>query len=63
MRAQAGGFVAEGRINGSLNLSRALGDCDYKQVLLLAPTPGLYRHHPDCVLVNTPQELRGDCLS
>ena len=29
--AQAGGFVAEGRINGSLNLSRALGDMDYKQ--------------------------------
>ena len=28
---QAGGFVAEGRVNGSLNLSRALGDHEYKQ--------------------------------
>lgn len=29
---QAGGFVAEGRVNGSLNLSRAVGDHEYKQV-------------------------------
>lgn len=28
---QAGGFIAEGRVNGSLNLSRALGDMEYKQ--------------------------------
>ena len=34
---QAGGFVAEGRINGSLNLSRALGDMDYKQSKNLGP--------------------------
>ena len=27
----AGGYIAEGRINGSLNLSRAIGDMDYKQ--------------------------------
>ena len=32
---QAGGFVAEGRVNGSLNLSRALGDHEYKQAWLL----------------------------
>ena len=31
-RFQAGGFIAEGRVNGSLNLSRALGDMEYKQV-------------------------------
>ena len=29
--AAAGGFVTEGRVNGSLNLSRALGDMEYKQ--------------------------------
>lgn len=34
---QAGGFVAEGRINGSLNLSRALGDMEYKQSRDLGP--------------------------
>lgn len=27
----AGGFVTGGRINGSLNLSRALGDLEFKQ--------------------------------
>jgi len=27
---KAGGFVADGRVNGSLNLSRALGDLEYK---------------------------------
>lgn len=26
----AGGFVSEGRVNGNLNLSRALGDLEYK---------------------------------
>ena len=31
----AGGFVADGRVNGSLNLSRALGDAEHKQ------SPGL----------------------
>ena len=29
--SKAGGFVADGRVNGSLNLSRALGDLEYKQ--------------------------------
>jgi protein phosphatase 1G len=28
----AGGFVSEGRINGGLNLSRAIGDMNYKTV-------------------------------
>lgn len=31
---KAGGFVADGRVNGSLNLSRALGDLEYKQAQL-----------------------------
>ena len=28
---QAGGFVADGRVNGSLALSRAIGDFEYKR--------------------------------
>ncbi|KAL4465972.1 hypothetical protein ABPG74_004209 [Tetrahymena malaccensis] len=28
----AGGFVAEGRVNGNLNLSRAMGDFEYKDI-------------------------------
>ena len=31
---KAGGFVADGLVNGSLNLSRALGDLEYKQAQL-----------------------------
>lgn len=34
---QAGGFVADGRVNGSLNLSRAIGDLEYKQTKELGP--------------------------
>jgi len=33
----AGGFVADGRVNGSLNLSRALGDAEHKQSAGLGP--------------------------
>lgn len=29
----AGGFVAEGRVNGNLNLSRAMGDFEYKAII------------------------------
>lgn len=28
-----GGFVAEGRVNGNLNLSRAMGDFEYKGLI------------------------------
>ena len=28
---KAGGFITNGRINGNLNLSRALGDLEYKR--------------------------------
>lgn len=41
----AGGFVSEGRINGGLNLSRAIGDMNYKTVRPLPrphPPPALY---------------------
>jgi len=34
----AGGFIAEGRIDGNLNLSRALGDLAYKKNKKLGPT-------------------------
>lgn len=29
----AGGFVADGRVNGNLNLSRAMGDFEYKGLI------------------------------
>jgi len=34
---KAGGFVSEGRVNGNLNLSRALGDLEYKKDENLKP--------------------------
>ena len=34
---RAGGFVEEGRVNGMLALSRALGDFEYKSSPNLAP--------------------------
>lgn len=36
---EAGGFVTEGRVNGCLNLSRAIGDMNYKQVCTLRFLP------------------------
>lgn len=50
---QAGGFVADGRVNGSLNLSRALGDMEYKQTKELGPDEqvgrcGSTRGQPEC---------------
>jgi hypothetical protein len=33
----AGGFVSDGRINGNLNLSRAMGDLEYKKDRNLPP--------------------------
>lgn len=48
---KAGGVIVNGRVNGGLNLTRALGDFDYKS------TPNLEYHeqmitcHPDVIVV------------
>ena len=34
---KAGGFITDGRVNGNLNLSRAMGDLEYKKNADLAP--------------------------
>lgn len=44
---QAGGFVADGRVNGSLNLSRALGDMEYKRCRDLPPSEQMVSSCPD----------------
>lgn len=44
---KAGGEVFEGRINGRLNLSRALGDFDYKDNTTLSPHEQLVIALPD----------------
>ena len=44
---KAGGFVADGRVNGSLNLSRALGDLEYKQTKELPPEAQMVTADPE----------------
>ena len=34
---RANGFISEGRVNGNLNLSRAIGDLEYKKNAALTP--------------------------
>jgi len=41
--------VADGRVNGSLNLSRALGDLEYKQTKELPPEEQMVTASPDIV--------------
>ena len=54
---QAGGYVSEGRVNGSLNLSRALGDMDFKQTKELPAAEQMITAMPD---VRTLQLHPGD---
>ena len=44
---KAGGFVTDGRVNGNLNLSRAMGDLEYKKDLKLKPEEQLITVIPD----------------
>ena len=43
----AGGFVQEGRVNGSLALSRAIGDLEYKQSKSLPANEQIVTAHPE----------------
>merc|ERR1712099_229386 len=45
--SKAGGFIIEGRVNGNLNLSRALGDLEYKKNPQLKPEEQLISAKPD----------------
>eukprot|EP00217_Crustomastix_stigmatica_P015072 CAMPEP_0183789244 /NCGR_PEP_ID=MMETSP0803_2-20130417/306_1 /TAXON_ID=195967 /ORGANISM="Crustomastix stigmata, Strain CCMP3273" /LENGTH=276 /DNA_ID=CAMNT_0026033411 /DNA_START=138 /DNA_END=965 /DNA_ORIENTATION=- len=53
----AGGFVAEGRVNGSLALSRAIGDMEFKQSTDLPADKQIITAYPD---INTVQLREGD---
>ena len=44
---KAGGFVQEGRVNGSLALSRAIGDLEYKQSKTLPPQEQIVTAYPE----------------
>eukprot|EP01023_Acetabularia_acetabulum_P039571 TRINITY_DN3810_c0_g2_i1.p1 TRINITY_DN3810_c0_g2~~TRINITY_DN3810_c0_g2_i1.p1 ORF type:complete len:404 (-),score=115.38 TRINITY_DN3810_c0_g2_i1:512-1723(-) len=44
---KAGGYVTEGRVNGTLNLSRAIGDLEYKQVKSIGPEAQMVTCFPE----------------
>ncbi|VAI44475.1 unnamed protein product [Triticum turgidum subsp. durum] len=44
---KAGGFIRMGRINGSLNLARAIGDMEFKQNKFLPPEKQIVTSNPD----------------
>eukprot|EP00921_Rhytidocystis_pertsovi_P002159 GHVQ01003712.1.p1 GENE.GHVQ01003712.1~~GHVQ01003712.1.p1 ORF type:complete len:583 (-),score=106.51 GHVQ01003712.1:1048-2796(-) len=57
----AGGYLEMGRVNGNLNLSRALGDLVYKQDSSLPPQKQIVTAAPD-VLAVTIDEVRDEFL-
>jgi len=54
---KAGGFVSDGRVNGNLNLSRALGDLEYKGEKKLKAEEQLIIAYPEVTKTElTPQD-------
>lgn len=47
---KAGGFVKNGRVNGHLNLSRAIGDMSFKKNRYLSPAMQVITCHPDVLV-------------
>lgn len=58
----AGGFVAEGRVNGNLNLSRAMGDFEYKG-LLNAGEEKLYCKEPEKAIISVVPDVKTRTLT
>lgn len=54
---KAGGWVTEGRVKGNLNLSRSLGDLEYKQNKKLPAEQQMITAYPDLVVEN----ITDDC--
>lgn len=46
---KAGGYVQMGRVNGNLNLTRSLGDFDYKDNVNISPQDQIITAYPDTV--------------
>lgn len=49
--SNAGGFIIDGRVNGNLNLSRAIGDLEYKKNPKLKPEEQLISAMPDVKVI------------
>ncbi|KAL2327824.1 hypothetical protein Fmac_021251 [Flemingia macrophylla] len=61
---KAGGFIQVGRVNGSLNLARAIGDMEFKQNKYLPAEKQIVTAEPDITsngqVVNVGQEATAD---
>ncbi|XP_073004264.1 probable protein phosphatase 2C 11 isoform X2 [Typha latifolia] len=55
---KAGGFIHAGRVNGSLNLARAIGDMEFKQNKFLPAEKQIVTANPD---INIEKSLSGVC--
>lgn len=53
---KADGWVSEGRVKGNLNLSRSLGDLEYKQNTKIPPEEQMITAYPDVVVDNLTSE-------
>ncbi|KAG0466966.1 hypothetical protein HPP92_018546 [Vanilla planifolia] len=53
---KAGGFVHAGRVNGSLNLSRAIGDMEFKQNKFLPADKQIITANPDITIVDLSED-------
>jgi protein phosphatase 1G len=69
---KADGWVSEGRVKGNLNLSRSLGDLEYKQNKKLAPADQMITAYPEIMVENLTPDVAfmvvacdgiWDCLS
>ncbi|KAL0916731.1 hypothetical protein M5K25_014266 [Dendrobium thyrsiflorum] len=49
---KAGGFIHAGRVNGTLNLARAIGDMEFKQNKFLAAEKQIVTANPDITVVD-----------
>ena len=53
---KAGGTVEDGRVNGNLNLSRSIGDLEYKKNQTLTPAEQLITSYPEIMQVSLTDE-------
>lgn len=58
----AGGFVAEGRVNGNLNLSRAMGDFEYKSLTEGNGGEKVYCKEPEKAMITVVPDIKARVL-
>lgn len=53
---KAGGYIHAGRVNGSLNLARAIGDVEFKQNKFLSPEKQIVTANPDINIIDLSED-------